>query len=381
MPNYTQQKRILIVARWPLGGIRTYITYIFSKLPLCYEVTIFAASTHEDHALAADCSKLNAVLKIVQVKSTGAFTFELFRHLLVTRYDVILSQGFISSVAAYTANLCFRVPHILTIHGIVESKYLAGALGFPKRFMLGWILEQVTTLYAVSNDILEHLYDQFPRLKTCGQQAIVIENGIDLEMLEQVPEKPLELRKIFEIDETTFLFGFLGRFMPEKGFDLIIEAVDILKQHNPAIGFAVLAVGEGDYLREYRSIIKKRGLQDYFYFLPFQSQVHHLFPQIDTVVMPSRWEASGLLAMEALSMGTPTIASDCIGLRETVASTPARVFPAEDAKMLAAVMGDCARDNFLEEFRRFIPTARARYDSRKSTERFVHMIESMSGRS
>jgi glycosyltransferase involved in cell wall biosynthesis len=381
MPNYTQKKRILIVARWPLGGIRTYITYIFGKMPLCYEVTIFAASTHEDHALAADCSKLNAVLKIVQVKSTGGFTFELFRHLLVTRYDVILSQGFISLVAAYTANLCFRIPHILTIHGIVESRYLAGALGFPKRSMLGLILGKVTVLYAVSNDILEHLYDQFPRLKIFGPKAIVIENGIDLEVLEQVPEKPLELRKIFEIEQATFLFGFLGRFMPQKGFDLIIEAVDILKQHNPAIGFAVLAVGENDYLREYRSVIKQKGLEHFFYFLPFQSQVHHLYPQFDTVVIPSIWEACPLLPMEALSMGTPIIASDCIGLREAVASTPARVFLAGDAKMLAAVMGDCVRDNFLEEFRLFIPTARERYDSRKSTERFVRLIESMPGRS
>lgn len=380
MPNYAYPKRILIVARWPLGGIRTYISYIFGKRPDCYALTVLAASTHEDHALAADCSKLNAVLKTVKVKNTGAFALELFKHLLVTRYDVILSQGFISLVATYTANLCFRIPHILTIHGIVESKYLAGASGVLKRLILGWILEKVTVLYAVSNDILEHLYDQFPRLKTCGPKAIVIENGIDLEVLEQVPENALELRKIFKIKQAIFLFGFLGRFMPQKGFDLIIEAVDIIKRRSPAIRFAVLAVGEGDYLREYKSKIKQKGLEQFFYFLPFQSQVHHLYPQLDIVVMPSRWEASGLLAMEALSMGTPIIASDCIGLRETVASTPARVFPAEDANMLAAIMDDCVRENPFEEFQRFIPMARARYDSRKSTERFVRLMENMSGR-
>lgn len=380
MPRQDCHPKILIVARWPLGGIRTYMTYMFSQLPPFYRLTVLAASTHEDHALAKDCLKFNAELIIIQTTTTGAFALELFRDLRANSYDVILSQGFISSVAAYMANFCFSVPHVVTIHGIVESKYLSGTSGFLKRSMLGWILSKMTVLYAVSNDILEHLYDQFPHLKTSGQQAIVIENGIDLEVLEQVPPEPLNLRKNLGIDQATVLFGFLGRFMQQKGFDLIIEAVDILKQQDLGSRFAVVAIGTGDYLREYRSAIQQKGLEEYFYFLPFQSQVHHLYPQIDIVVMPSRWEASGLLAMETLSMGTPLIASNCIGLRETVQSTPAKVFPSEDVNMLAEVMRDSMQDNPVEEFRRFIPAARARYDIRKSTERFVRLIESMPGR-
>ncbi len=47
---------------------------------------------------------------------------------------------------------------------------------------------------------------------------------------------------------------------------------------------------------------------------------------MDMVVMPSRWEACGLLGMEVLAAGVPLISTDCIGLREVVAGSPARIF-------------------------------------------------------
>jgi len=41
--------RVLVVARWPLGGIRTYMRYMFSHLPSSCRLSVLAASTQEDH--------------------------------------------------------------------------------------------------------------------------------------------------------------------------------------------------------------------------------------------------------------------------------------------------------------------------------------------
>lgn len=372
--------RVLVVARWPLGGIRTYMRYMFSHLPSSCRLSILVASTQEDHALLKDCAEYNAKLELVQVAATSDFTLAIFKELQANNYDVILSQGFISSVAAYLANVWFRVPHVLTIHGIVESQYVSGKFGSLKRWLLGWILSRLTVLYAVSNDILEHLYSQYPRLKTHGPQAVVIPNGIDLETWNAMPVQPLYLRKALDIDKYTFLFGFLGRFMPQKGFDLLIEAVTNLKQQNTGRPYAIVAIGSGDYLREYQADIRKKGLGSFFHFLPFQPMVHHIYPQLDVVVMPSRWEASGLLAMEALCMGAPLIVSDCIGLGETIAETPAKVFPSENVAALAKLMHDSIVDNSVEIFRDFIPVARARYDVKLSSEKLLQLIVQLLGR-
>lgn len=374
--NHTD-KRILVVARWPLGGIRTYMRYMFRHFPAHYKLTLLAASTQENAAIQKDAAEYGARLLLVQSENIGKFAFSIFNELRGNDYDIILSQGFISAVSVYMANFIFRVPHVLTIHGILEPKYLDGRFAGLKRRLLGKILKEVTVLYGVSNDILNHLYEQFPDLAHNGPIAIMIPNGIEPLEFETVPATYIDLRNNLNVDVSTFLFGFFGRFMYTKGFDLLIEAVNVLAHQNDIRPFSVLAVGSGDYIRELQQQISNLGLEPYFYFLPFQPQVYQRFPQVDAIVMPSRCEASGLLAMESLCMGTPLIASDCMGLRETISATPAMIFTSEDVAKLADVMRTCMVDNKADDFKSFIPSARKRYDVFNSSQQLVQLIESI----
>jgi len=376
----TPQRRILIIARWPLGGIRTYMRFMFCHFPSDYRLKLLAASTQEDTALKKDAADYGADLLLVKATGTRTFVCEIFKEMCRNRYDIILSQGFISAAAVYIANLIFRIPHVLTIHGIVEPKYVSGRFSALKQFILARILFGVTVLYAVSNDILEHLYEQFPSLKQKGPLAIVISNGIEPDEFKQLPAISVNLRETLGVNDSTFVFGFFGRFMQQKGFDLLIDAVEIIRKQDTGRAFVVAAVGSGDYLREYQAIIRERGLEHYFHFLPFQPQVHHLYPQVDAIIMPSRWEACPLLPMEALCMGTPLIASDCMGLREAVAHTPAKVFASGDVTCLAEIMLGYMQNNNIESYQQFVPTARARYDVSHSARELVEFIEIISER-
>lgn len=370
-------KKILVVVRWPLGGIRTYMRYMFYLFPTNYKLTLLAASTHENEALIKDAEMYRSELIVVNTESTRTFTLNIFRELRRNRYDLILSQGFISAVAVYLANCLTRIPHILTIHGILEPKYLVGRLSYIKRLILVKILSGISLLYAVSNDILEHLYEQLPELNNKVSRAIVIPNGLDLDEFKKCAVVPIDLRKHLSIDASIFMFGYFGRFMPQKGFDLLIEAIDLLRKLNTGRIFTVVAVGSGDYLREYQATIKKKGLDQYFHFLPFQPQVHHLYTQMDAIVIPSRWEACPLLPMEALCMGTPLIASDCLGLRETVANTPTMVFSSENVNSLVEIMLVCMQNNRTDVFQKFVPNANARYDVSISSQELVSVINNL----
>jgi glycosyltransferase involved in cell wall biosynthesis len=353
--------------------------YMFSHFPAEFRLTVLAASTQEDKALEDDVRTYSASLHLVSVKGTAGFAAAVRKELGNKRYDLILSQGFVSAVAVYLANLVYRVPHILTIHGIVEPQYLGGQLGFFKRRFLGWVLSQVSVLYGVSNDILEHLYHEFPRLRTNGPQPLVILNGIEPDMFDLLPEQPLNLRAQLGIADRTFLFGFFGRFISQKGFDLLIEAIEQLRTKHPEVNIAVVAVGSGDYIREYQANIRNKQLEPYFHFLPFQPLVHHLYPQVDVVVMPSRWEACPLLPMEVLSMGTPLIASNCIGTREIIANTPTFVTEEENLGQLVDRMSDCMLNNRLESFQAFRTEARKRFDVAFAAQRLVQFIQTMPG--
>lgn len=365
---------ILIVARWPLGGIRTYMRYMFTHFPAEFKLTIIAASTQENKALENDTLKYDANLVLVPTANTINFAHAVFNELRKKKYDLLISQGFVSAVTSYYANCLYRLPHIVTIHGVVESKYLEGRFAKLKHWLLGRVLAGVTVLYGVSNDILEHIYDEFPNLKHSGPKKLVILNGIEPADFELVPAEPINLRSQLNISDDVFLFGFFGRFMPQKGFDLIIEAVDKIQQihHNPKI--AIVAVGSGDYIREYQRTIKTRQLEVYFHFLPFQPMVHHLYNQVDTVLMPSRWEACPLLPMEVLSMGTPLIASDCIGLRETTANTPAITFQSDNLDQLIEKMRTCMQNSNIPAFQQFAPLARRKFDVANSAKQLSGFI-------
>jgi len=363
------------VARWPLGGIRTYLRYMLRYFPSAYSLTVLAASTQEDAALTKDAVGYGARLILIREAGVKELVAAVYRELRTGTYDVILSQGFISAVVTCSANFLFRVPHVLTIHGIVEPKYITGNFGRLKKFILGKMLSRITVLYAVGNDILGHVYEQLPTLKDDGPQAIVIPNGIEVEELDAVPAAQIELRVQLGIDDSVFLFGFFGRFMQQKGFDLLIQAVDLLRKQGCNRPFAVVAVGSGDYLESYRKTIRESDLDSLFFFVPFQPQAHYLFSQVDAIVMPSRWEAGSLLAMEVLCAGRPLIASDCLGLRETVRDTPATVFRSEDAAALAGALEASMTEPCAEKFLRFKPKARARFDVAASAQKLVQLID------
>lgn len=375
----TNHKKILVVVRWPLGGIRTYMRYTFRHFPQEYHLTLIASSTSEDEAFISDAKDYGENPLIIQHQSLVGLAYEVFKELSKNRYDAIISQGFISGVAVYLANLFFRRPHILTIHGILEPKLLVGKLSWLKHIFLGKLIESVAVLYAVSNDMLNHLHDEFPTLKKAKCCAVVIPNGIEMSEFELPSETLIDTRNLLGIPEEIFLFGFFGRFMPQKGFDLLIEAVDILSKKEGISTFAVVAVGSGDYLGSYRKIIAEMNLERFFYFLPFQPQLRNLYCEVNAITMPSRWEASGLLAMEALSMGVPLIASDCIGLRETVAGTPAFVFNSENVDDLIHAMSCMLVDLQGEVFRQYMPVARQRFDVAASAQQLVQVIEGING--
>jgi glycosyltransferase involved in cell wall biosynthesis len=299
--------------------------------------------------------------------------FNVFRMLMRNKYDLIHSQGFSSAFYVSLCNIFFRIPHILTMHGVLEKKYFHGKFAKIKRLIfekiiknvtvfhaVEKIIKNVTAFHAVSTDILNHFQSEFPRVKNSGVRWEVIRNGIPSErFFKEQTGAGYELRKRLQIKEDVFLFGYFGRFMPEKGFGYIIKAVRNLKDTGRHSGdFIVLAVGSGDYESKYKKDVEKSQLNEIFHFLPFSPNVDELIKGCDAVLMPSLAEAYGLLACEVLTAGIPIIVSDCMGLREATRETPAVSIPSGDAAALSeAMLRIISQPELKEEFVKFKATA------------------------
>ena len=127
-------------------------------------------------------------------------------------------------------------------------------------------------------------------------------------------EKPVIKKKVkMPADKVNLLF--VGRFDPPKGVDFLLKVFheyekDLQHIHLWIIGDNVVSDGKG---------IEKKN-SDNITFLGWipHEEVPAYYEACDAVIMPSRWEAFGLVAIEAMKYGKPVIVSNRGALPELV---------------------------------------------------------------
>lgn len=379
-PRNPARTRILVVCTWPLGGIRTFLKYNYRRFDKDrFDVTILANPTIERTSLERDFQSENIpVIWSEPWLGRNILFARVHRLLKRSSFDCIHSQGFTAAFHVALANRFIRRPHVLTMHGILEPKYFEGATGPLKRLIFRRVLANVTVFHAVGQDMLDHFKREIPNLASGAARSVVIRNGIDTARFSApAPTARHDLRKLLDCHDDTAVFGYFGRFMPEKGFDLLIKAVETLNDDRSRLRpFRVLAMGSGDYETWAQSSVAKAGLQDLIRFHPFDPEVDRFIKGCDAVVVPSRHEAFPLLPCEALTAGIPVIASDAMGLREAVRDTPALTFPVGDHAALAEAMRSLLCEPALRQrFLTFQPTAAERFDVTRSAHELMALFQ------
>ena len=103
----------------------------------------------------------------------------------------------------------------------------------------------------------------------------------------------------------------MGAFTKEKGQDVAMAAAALLRESMPYARF--ILAGDGTLLNDLR-----RRAPENVVFPGFLSDHAAFFAALDLFIMPSRSEAWGMAALEAMAHGVPVIASDVGGLPEIV---------------------------------------------------------------
>lgn len=367
------KRHALVVIRHPVGGIRTFIKYVYGRFdPAGYRFTFVMPASGQGDLLRNDLSNFTMDTVAVDRARPEKAIFGGVRRILNGGHpiDLIHSHGFTAGLLTSVASIGHRIPHILTPHDVIRPRQFAGPTGALKKPAYGVLLRRIDVIQCVGEDARANLLAAFPALGRRAGAVVTIRNGIPVGHFSGART---ETRR--SGGPTTF--GFLGRFMPEKGFPILIDAIERLAASGltPA-DLLVLAVNDGAYVREYKDAIEKRKLSRYFSFSGFVSDVKSVYARIDAVVSPSVSETCPLLPMEAFVAGVPIIASDCIGLREVAADSPALVFRSGDAAGLADRMKliIASPDAYKRRARDFRAEAARRFDVRDTADRLEALI-------
>lgn len=155
------------------------------------------------------------------------------------------------------------------------------------------------------------------------EKVIIIPPGVDLERFH--PINKTEAKKQVGIPCGDKNIMFAGRIEPLKGIDTLIQAMALIKQRYPhVVENTCVAIIGGDpwadnpdaEMARLQAMRQVLGIHDIIVFLGAKDQdvLPNYYAAAEMVVMPSHYESFGMVALEAMAMGRPVIASEVGGL-------------------------------------------------------------------
>lgn len=236
-----------------------------------------------------------------------AFRKAIEEEILEFKPDVIHAQHIwiISKVA-----LEYNIPVIITSHGSDIMGYDA----WPKfHDVMYKVAEGCKKIIAISNHSKEVLANIF---KDNKNKIVTIPNGYDKRNFYKEEYNKAEILKELKIDKNyNKIVCFAGRLAQNKGVDLLLRAAKNYEDGN----VLTLIVGDGEEYKNLNKMKEKLELKNVVF---LGNQNHDTLRKIynisDVCVVPSRKEAFGLVALEAIACGTPVIATNQGGIPDFV---------------------------------------------------------------
>jgi len=304
-------RRLLILnerdPRNPLsGGCEVYLFEIFSRL---------AARGHHVTLLAATfpgCSREETIDGVHVRRLTNRYAFY-FKGPLEARR--LARAGSVDVVIDALSKLPFLSPWLVPAPCLALVMHLFGTTAFAQAPF------PVALVTWLSEKLIPACYRSTPMVSISpSTRDDLVERGLPYEMVAIVPcgiDHGL-YRPVAGSSSASPLIGWLGRVEKYKRLDNMLEAMVGLRKQIPDLRLVV--IGDGGALQESRQLATHLGLDDCVEFAGFVSAERkvELLGQAHVLVNSSEKEGWGLTVIEGNACGTPTVASNVPGLRDSV---------------------------------------------------------------
>lgn len=130
-----------------------------------------------------------------------------------------------------------------------------------------------------------------------------------------------ECKERFKLDTRFKYIGFVSRLESRKGWDILLEAINKLKDTTDIKDYRFIFVGNGKDQNEFKSKVKSLNLNDLVIHINFlnQEQLADLYNSLELFCFPTEAnESLGLVGIEALACGIPVVASNFAALTEYI---------------------------------------------------------------
>ena len=229
-------------------------------------------------------------------------------------FDVIHAHDWLVANAAKALKNAYGIPVVATIHATEAGRN--SGIHDTQRYIndTEWMLTYEASEVIVNSNYMKN---ELQRLFGLPYEKInVIPNGINLSNFIGI-ERDYDFRRQYAMDNEKIIL-YVGRLVYEKGIQHLIAAMPkVLSNYHDA---KLIIAGRGGMMDELRQEASNLGLNDKIYFTGYldSKQVQKMYKCADVAVFPSTYEPFGIVALEAMLAGVPTVVSDVGGLDEIV---------------------------------------------------------------
>ncbi len=187
------------------------------------------------------------------------------------------------------------------------------------RVFSGWVLDRADAIIGVSR----HEMELMARLGFDTSKVHLIPNGIDFSLYENIPDPTpfLMLYGLLEKKNAGWnIVMYAGRLAPNKGLiQLVNSAKEVIRGHPDTV---FVLVGDDAGMREkIEREIRKLGLEPHFRItghIKEDSMYRSAISSCDVFVLPSEYEAFGIVLAEAMACEKPCVGTRVGGVPEVI---------------------------------------------------------------
>ncbi|MBM7564522.1 N-acetyl-alpha-D-glucosaminyl L-malate synthase BshA [Paenibacillus sacheonensis] len=264
----------------------------------------------------------------------GQFQKNIFYH------EVEVNDYYVFKYPPYDLSLASKMAQVVKMQNLdilhVHYAIPHAVCAFLAKEMVGGNLRTVTTLHGTDITVLaqdESIKDLIRMGINKSDAVTAVSKDLIRETRELLDiEKPIELTYNF-VDKRVYfprecsslrsdfatkdekILMHISNFRPVKRLQ---DVVDVFAKVVKEVPSKLLLVGEGPDLPKVQARIRQLGLQDRVHFLGKQDDVAQVISIADVMLLPSEKESFGLVALEAMACGVPTIGSIAGGIPELV---------------------------------------------------------------
>ncbi len=208
-----------------------------------------------------------------------------------------------------------------------------------------WLTFEAWRVITTSQFMLAQIREQFD---LPSDKVDIIANGIDTARFDALDGVDLtDFRAKWAAPDEPIVF-FVGRLVPEKGAQIIVEAAPQVLSQIPNARFVI--AGTGGYRAELERRAWELGVHEHINFAGFISDDDRdkLYKVCNAAVFPSFYEPFGIVALEAMAAGAPVIVSDTGGLSEVVElhETGLKVYPSDPGSLAWGIVHTLAHPDW-----------------------------------